>query len=363
MMRDAIISFPMLGDLAMNPPYCIQIGNFCIYFYGIIIALGFLLAVFYASRVVKRFDMVMDDVYDYIIWGVIAGVICARLYYCITYTDANGVHTYLHDPASFLRIRDGGLAIYGGVIGAVIALVVRSRMKKQSVFPILDLMSFGFLIGQLVGRWGNFFNREAYGYETDIFCRMGLTLNGSTIYVHPTFLYESLWNLLGFLLLHFHSKKHRRWQGQYFLAYLIWYGFGRAAIEGLRSDSLWLVPNVIRISQLLGLVSAAAALVLYILNLRRVNAGKAPVFGHSLPDPDAEAQEEAAGSAAPEDGEPEDAAEDAESGPENGESGEAAPSESGPEPEPEPEDGGDDPAPAPPDPASEADEQASGSES
>ena len=282
-MREAIISFPFLG-LTLNPPYCISIGGFCIYYYGIVIALGFLLAVFYASRVVKRFDMVMEDVYDYIIWAVIAAVICARLYYCITFTDENGVHTYLHDPASFLRIRDGGLAIYGGVIGAVAALLIRARMKKQSVFPPLDLMSFGLLIGQLVGRWGNFFNREAYGYETDIFCRMGLTLGESTIYVHPTFLYESLWNLLGLILLHFHAKKHRKWQGQYFLLYLIWYGFGRAAIEGLRSDSLWLVPGVIRISQLLGLVSALAACALYILNLRAVRAGKPPVFGHPLPE-------------------------------------------------------------------------------
>ena len=292
MMREAIISFPFLG-LTLNPPYCIRIGSFCIYYYGIVIAVGFLLAIWYASRAAKRLDNKMDDVYDYIIWGVVAGVICARLYYCITYTDDAGVHTYLRDPAAILRIRDGGLAIYGGVIGAVAALLVRSRMKKQSVFPILDIMSFGFLIGQLVGRWGNFFNREAYGYETDIFCRMGLTLNGATIYVHPTFLYESLWNLLGFLLLHFHAKKRRRWQGQYFLAYLIWYGFGRAAIEGLRSDSLWLVPGAIRISQLLGLVSALAALVLYILDLRAVRAGKPPVFGRALPSADAEPAAEA----------------------------------------------------------------------
>ncbi len=284
-MREAIISFPFLG-LSVDPPYCIEIGSFCIYYYGIIIAVGFLLAVFYASRVHDRFDIKMDDVYDYIIWGVIFGVICARLYYCITFTDEAGVHTYLKDPASILRIRDGGLAIYGGVIGAVAALVVRARMKKQSVFPVLDIMSFGFLIGQLVGRWGNFFNREAYGYETEIFCRMGLTLDGSTIYVHPTFLYESLWNLLGLVLLHVHAKRRRRYQGQYFLLYLTWYGFGRAAIEGLRSDSLWLIPDVIRISQLLGLVSALAALALYVVNARRLAAGKPPVFGKPLPDAD-----------------------------------------------------------------------------
>ena len=277
-MREAIISFPFLG-LTLNPGYCIRIGSFCIYYYGLIIAVGFLLAVFYVSRVHDRFDISMDDVYDYVIWGTIAGVICARLYYCVTYVDDAGVHTYLHDFSSFFRIRDGGLAIYGGVIGAVLALVVRSRMKKQSIFPILDVMGLGFLIGQLVGRWGNFFNREAFGYETDIFCRMGLTLGGETIYVHPTFLYESLWNLIGFLLLHFHSKRRRKYQGQYFLLYLIWYGFGRAAIEGLRSDSLWLVPNFIRISQLLGLLSALAALVLYIFNARSIRAGCGPVFG------------------------------------------------------------------------------------
>ena len=295
-MRDAIISFPGFG-WTFDPGYCFRIGSFCIYYYGVIIAIGFLLAVLYVSRVHKRFDITMDDVYDYVIWGVILGVICARLYYCITFTDEAGVHTYLKDPASFLRIRDGGLAIYGGVIGAVAAVTVRSRMKKQSVFPILDVAGLGFLIGQLVGRWGNFFNREAYGYETDVFWRMGLTLNGSTIYVHPTFLYESLWNLLGFALLSNHSKYRRQYQGQYFLLYLIWYGFGRAVIESFRSDSLWLIPNVIRISQLLGLVSALAALVVYILNARRLKTGKPLVLGHPMAtaeeeEEEAEAEEE-----------------------------------------------------------------------
>ena len=121
---------------------------------------------------------------------------------------------------------------------------------------------------------------------------MGLTLDGATICVHPTFLYESLWNLLGFLILHFHSKKRRRYQGQYFLAYLAWYGIGRAAIEGLRSDSLWLIPGVIRISQLLGLVSGVAAIGLLIVNSRRVAAGKAPVFGRLPAAAKAESAEE-----------------------------------------------------------------------
>lgn len=287
-MREAIISFPMFGEnFAINPPYCFSIGNFCIYYYGIIIGIGFLLAMLYAARNAKRFDMTMDNVYDYVIWAVLAAIVCARLYYCITYTDADGVHTYLRDPASFLRIRDGGLAIYGGVIGAILALLITARIRKESVWKALDMMSFGLLIGQLIGRWGNFFNREAFGYETDIFCRMGLTLNGSTIYVHPTFLYESLWNLLGLILLHIHSKTRRKYQGQYFIAYLFWYGLGRAVIEGLRSDSLWLIPDVIRVSQLLAIISAVLAVIAWCVNEVRIRHGKAPLFGH-LPDVEVE---------------------------------------------------------------------------
>ena len=282
-MRDAIISFPMFGEgFSLNPAYAVNIGNFSIYYYGIIIAIGFLLAVWYTSKNCKRFGLTMDDVYDYVIWAVIAAVVCARLFYCITYTDSSGVHTYLQEPASFLRIRDGGLAIYGGVIGAVLAVLIRAKTRKLSPWPAFDIMGLGLLIGQFVGRWGNFFNREAYGYETDVFCRMGLTLNGSTIYVHPTFLYESLWNFVGFLFLHFHSKKHRRYQGQYFLMYLLWYGLGRAFIEGLRSDSLWLIPDVIRISQLIAAVTFVLALAVLICNAKRIRAGKRPLLGREL---------------------------------------------------------------------------------
>ena len=289
-MREAVISFPMFGEgFRLNPPASIRIGNFPIYFYGIIIALGLVLAILYASRTSRRFGFPMDTVYDYLIWAVISAVVCARLYYCITYMDANGVHTYLQDPVSILYIRDGGLAIYGGVIGAILALFVRSRMRHEKMWGLLDIMALGLLIGQCVGRWGNFFNREAFGYETDIFCRMGLTLNGQTIYVHPTFLYESLWNFIGFLLLHFHSTRRQRYLGQYFLLYLIWYGFGRMLIEGLRTDSLWLVQDVIRISQLLSALLFAAGLALYIINAVRMKNGKPPIFGGPLPDPNSSA--------------------------------------------------------------------------
>jgi len=287
-MREAVISFPMFGEsFAIDPPYCISIGSFDIYFYGMIIACGLLLAIWYTSKNCERFDIKMDVVYDYLIWAVIAAVICARLYYCFTFVDAKGVHTYLRDPASFLRIRDGGLAIYGGVIGAVLAVWTRSRMRRESIWPAMDIMGPGLLIGQFVGRWGNFFNREAFGYETDIFCRMGLTLNGSTIYVHPTFFYESLWNFIGFLLLHRLGKKQRKYRGQLFFLYLIWYGLGRVWIEGLRSDSLWLVPDVIRISQLLAAVTAVFAILVHTVNLRRIKDGKKPLMGNRLPDAEA----------------------------------------------------------------------------
>ena len=288
-MREAIISFPMFGEgFQLNPPASIDIGGFAIYFYGIIIAVGMALAIVYTSRTCKRFGYTMDVIYDYLIWAVLAAIVCARLYYCLTYMDANGVHTYLQNPVTMLYIRDGGLAIYGGVIGALLALLVRSRMRHEKVWGLLDIMALGLLIGQFVGRWGNFFNREAFGYETDIFCRMGLTLRGSTIYVHPTFLYESLWNFVGFLLLHFHSKHRQRYLGQYFLLYLIWYGFGRMWIEGLRTDSLWLVQDLIRISQLLSALLFAGGLVLYLLNAARLHRGKSLVFGAPLPEPEAE---------------------------------------------------------------------------
>ncbi len=277
-MREAIISFPMFGEnFAINPPYSINIGSFSMYFYGIIIATGLLLALVYGTKNGKRLDIEPDTLYDLVIWGVIAAIIGARAYYCAFNWSA-----YAENPAKIFAIRDGGLAIYGGIIAAIIAVWIRCRMKKISIYPALDIMSLGLLIGQFMGRWGNFFNREAYGYETDIFCRMGLTLGSNTIYVHPTFFYESLWNFIGFIALHFYSKKNRKYKGQFFILYVFWYGLGRAWIEGLRSDSLWLIPDVIRVSQLIAAISCVAALIVYILNARRLKAGLKPIFGAKL---------------------------------------------------------------------------------
>ena len=252
------ISFPSLG-LELNPPRGFELFGFDIRFYGIIIAFGLLLAVLYALKRSKQFGLKEDDLLDGVLGIVPFAIICARLYYCAFSWDS-----YKNNPISILYIWQGGLAIYGGVLGAALGVVVFSLIKKVKLGAVLDLVALGFLIGQSVGRWGNFFNREAFGAETESFLRMGLfnTLGQSYQYYHPTFLYESLWNLLGFVLLHFLSKK-RRYDGQIALGYAAWYGLGRTFIEGLRMDSLML--GTFRVSQLLAAVScfaAAAALVL-----------------------------------------------------------------------------------------------------
>ena len=158
---------------------------------------------------------------------------------------------YKDDPIRVLYIWEGGLAIYGGVIGAVIGLFLYTKVKKVKTSALLDIGGLGLLIGQAIGRWGNFMNREAFGAQTDSFLRMGLTdASGATIDVHPTFLYESVWNAIGLLILHFYSKR-RKFDGQIFLMYLGWYGLGRMFIEGLRTDSLYVGSSNLRVSQLL----------------------------------------------------------------------------------------------------------------
>ena len=262
-MSGAAISFPLLGDWSIDPANSFVLFGHTFYWYGVIIACGFLLAVAYCSRRCGEFGITQDDLTDNLLFAVPLGVVGARVYYVIFY----GHYDSFWDMC---KIWEGGLAIYGGVIAAVITVLIVCRVKRISALALLDVVSFGFLIGQSVGRWGNFINREAYGAETAIFCRMGLTLNGQTVYVHPTFLYESLWNLLGFMGLHMLSKKtRRRFDGQYFLTYVAWYGLGRVWIEGLRADSLYLGGTGVRVSQLLAGVTAVLALTLLAVLLRR----------------------------------------------------------------------------------------------
>ena len=259
MLANTPISFPALG-LEMNPPLGFTLGPLNIRWYGVLIAVGLMLAVIYGCRRSKSFGLKDDDLIDGVLWIVPLAVVCARLYYCIFQWDS-----YKYDFWGIFRIWEGGLAIYGGVIGAAIGIVIYARVKKDKVnlFAVLDITSLGFLIGQCIGRWGNFINREAFGAETTWFLRMGLEnpTTGVVKYYHPTFLYESVWNLCGFVLLHFLSKR-RRYDGQVALGYVAWYGLGRALIEGLRTDSLYWGP--VRVSQALAAVSCVAAVSLLI---------------------------------------------------------------------------------------------------
>lgn len=240
------ISFPGLG-LSFNPSrVAFSIGSKPIYWYGIIIAAGFLLAVYYAMKRADQFGLTQDNIIDMLICAVPLAIIGARAYYCLF-----SWNLYKEDPIRVLYIWEGGLAIYGGVIGAMIGLFLYTKVKKVKTAAMLDIGGLGLLIGQSIGRWGNFMNREAFGAQTDSFLRMGLTdASGATIYVHPTFLYESVWNAIGLLILHFYSKR-RKFDGQIFLMYLGWYGLGRMFIEGLRTDSLYVGSSNLRVSQLL----------------------------------------------------------------------------------------------------------------
>ena len=249
------ISFPAFG-IKLNPDRIIDLGVFQFRWYGLIIAVGLMLAVIYGLRRSKKFGLLQDDIVDGVLWIVPFAIICARLYYCIfSWAD------YKSDPVSILYIWEGGLAIYGGVIGALLGVLVFCRVKKVSTGAVLDLVALGFLIGQSIGRWGNFFNREAFGsvITSNFFLRMGLEniYTGEVTYFHPTFLYESLWNLVGFIGLHILSK-YRKYDGQIALGYTAWYGLGRALIEGLRTDSLYWGP--FRVSQLLAALSCTSAL-------------------------------------------------------------------------------------------------------
>lgn len=264
------IYFPDL-DIKINPSrVAFQLFGKDIYWYGIIIAAGFALAVAYGLKRAKKFGLTEDNILDMLFAAVPSAIVCARLYYCIFNWGL-----YKNDPVSVLYIWEGGMAIYGGVIGAVVSVLVFCKVKKLPFGPYGDIGSLGLLIGQSVGRWGNFMNREAHGAAYDGFLKMGIEdVGGNVIFYHPTFLYESVWNLIGFVILHLYSKK-RRFDGEVFFLYVAWYGLGRAWIEGLRTDSLYLFGTGIRVSQLLALVSCVAAIiVLIIIRKKKLTSGK-----------------------------------------------------------------------------------------
>ena len=268
--RDATISFPMLGDLTLDPPASFSLFGFPIYFYAVLIVCGFLLAMLYCSRRAPAFGIRPEDFFpDMMLWLLPIVIVGARAYYILFRLDY-----YLAHPAAMLAIRDGGLAIYGGVIAGFLVVLFFCRRRGISLRAMLDLCVYGLLIGQIIGRWGNFMNREAFGAQTEIFCRMGLTPpGGETVYVHPTFLYESLWNLIGLIfLIVWERRGRRRYDGQCALIYFFWYGLGRAWIEGLRTDSLYIGGTGLRVSQLLSLVLCLGALIVLIVQSRRAHS-------------------------------------------------------------------------------------------
>ena len=251
------ISFPFLG-LEVNPPRTLSVGPLTAHYYGLLIAIGLVLAVTYACKRSKEFGLKEDDILDGVLWVTPFAIVCARIYYVAFSWDM-----YKDNPISALYIWEGGIAIYGGVIGAIIGMAAMSKIKKVKFATVLDIILLVFLLGQSIGRWGNFMNREAFGAATDSFFRMGLfnTKTGSWEYYHPTFLYESVWNMIGFILLASLAKK-RKYDGQIALGYAAWYGLGRSIIEGLRVDSLWWGP--FRVSQLLAAITCVTAVAVLI---------------------------------------------------------------------------------------------------
>lgn len=255
------VSFPGLGDWAnfTLDPVAFRIGTFEVRWYGVIIALGVLLGFLYAMANAKRFGINSDKLVDAVIVGLITGIVGARLYYVIFYPGDQ----YWKDPISIFYVHEGGLAIYGGIIGGLLGGGLMAKHHKLCLPAVLDIAMIGFLIGQGIGRWGNFINQEAFGVATNLPWAM-VSENTGGVGVHPCFLYESIWCLLGVLLLHLFSKR-RQYDGQLFLLYLVWYGIERFVVEGLRTDSLF-VPNLpIRVSQLLAICTALVGIVLLIV--------------------------------------------------------------------------------------------------
>jgi len=262
------VFFDGLGISFDVPSVAFTIGSYEIHWYGIIIAFGFALAVLYGGRMAYKWKMSLDGMTDVLIWGTLFGIVCARAYYVIFEWDYYSLH-----PNEIIAIWNGGIAIYGGIIGALIGGYIGCQVGKIDFRNLLDLGALGLLIGQGIGRWGNFFNQEAFGANTETapfrmwsvkiketleatqfdLLEKGMEVNPDAP-VHPTFLYESVWCLVLFVILHIVVTKHRKFKGEVFLLYGIGYGLERMVVEGLRTDSLYIGATSIRVSQLLSAV-------------------------------------------------------------------------------------------------------------
>ena len=301
-MTDSPIRFPgLFGDWTFTASSkAINIGH-GVYWYGILIATGLLLAMLLAMKERKKYGISEDNLYDGLLWGIPVGIIGARVYYVLFYLDNFKRADGSFDFGSAIAFWDGGLAIYGTVIAVVILALCLSRRKGKrgfKLFAMTDLVVMGLLVGQIVGRWGNFMNREAFGAETTLPWRMRLTtIYGSCVEVHPTFLYESLWNVLGLCLVLFVISKARHFDGENTWFYFLWYGMGRFWIEGLRTDSLYLfdwtfMGEPIRVSQALSLVMilVSAAMLFYQIRIRHASRAS-PMVNQPAAASEAEATE------------------------------------------------------------------------
>lgn len=273
-MKNMPISFPgLFGDWELNiDPVAIHIGH-GIYWYGIILAAAMLAGLYLCMKQSKHYGLTEDNVMDMVLWAVPCCIIGSRIYYVLFYLDLYRKADGSLDWGAMLRIWDGGLAIYGTVIVGVLVALIYTKRHKIPFFAMTDLAVMGLMLGQIVGRWANFINREAFGTETTLPWRMKLWVTSYTsIEVHPTFLYESLWNLIGLLLIVFIVSKGRRFDGENTWFYFLWYGLGRSWIEGLRTDSLYLFNwelfgQRIRVSQALSIVMAAVAAFMLVYNI------------------------------------------------------------------------------------------------
>ena len=269
------ISFPgLFGDWEFNPdPIAIHIGH-GIYWYGIILACAMLAGLFLCMKQAKRFGLTEDNVLDLVLWAVPCCILGSRIYYVIFYLDLYRNADGSLDWGRIVAIWDGGLAIYGTVIAGVIVVLIFTKVKKLRFAAMTDLAAMGLLLGQIIGRWANFINREAFGGLTDLPWRMRLWVSTTQyIEVHPTFLYESLWNLVGLLLMLLVITKGRRFDGENTWFYFLWYGLGRSWIEGLRTDSLYLfnwtfMGQPIRVSQVLSMVMVVVAAFMLFYNIK-----------------------------------------------------------------------------------------------
>ncbi len=287
-----IVEFPGLGIVLEVNNVAFSIAGINIYWYGVLIAVGMFLAVLFAFSQARSFGVDPDRMVEVIICGLVLAIVCGRLYY-VLFSDLE-YNTFF----DIINLRAGGIAIYGGIIGAFIGALLGCKWFKVPVLPMFDITAMGFLIGQAIGRWGNFVNQEAFGSNTTM--PWGMISPATTSYlqqnqallssqgvavdpfapVHPTFLYESIWCAIGFLLL-FLYRKHRKFNGELFLFYVIWYGIGRFIIEGLRTDSL-MVPGVnLRVSQLLAALSVLVAVVVWVI--ARVKTAGRPLKVPEIP--------------------------------------------------------------------------------